>query len=80
MVEVTREQAFKGGAELGDVAVLALDEVPNQQQLSDFFKEGTQAFQALAGIGIPKEDIAKVAANLAEGFLNKLNSTVLKLG
>jgi len=80
LMAVTREQAFKAGAELGDVAVLALDQIPNQQQLSDFFKEGTQAFQALASIGIPKEDVAKVAANLAEGFLNKLNSTVLKLG
>jgi len=80
LMGVTREQAFLGGAELGDVAVLALDQVANSQQLSDFFKEGTQAFQALAAIGIPKEDVAKVATNLAEGFLNKLNTTVMKLG
>ena len=77
---VSREQAFTAGAELADVAVLALDKVPNKEQLAQFFSEGTQAFQALAGIGIPKEEVAKVASNLAEGFLNKLNSTVLKLG
>ena len=76
---ISREQAFKAGAELGDVAVLALDQVSNKDQLSDFFKEGTQAFQAVASIGIPKENIPAVASNLAEGFLNKLNTTVLKL-
>jgi len=73
---VTRESAMKAGRELSDLAALAVDQTPNKEQLGEFVSESFQAVQAVAAIGIPKEHKAAVMTNIAEGFLNGLNTKV----
>ncbi len=76
---ITREQALNAGRELSDLVGLVIDQVPNSQQLGDFFKEGTEASRTIIGIArteIPEGKKPAVGTNIVEGFLNGMNTRV----
>lgn len=76
---VTKETVRNAGGELGEMITLVLDGTPNKEQITEFATKGFAAVQALAAMGIPKENLPKVATNLVESILAKLNETVLAL-
>jgi len=75
----TAEQCLKAGNELGDLVNLLLDEISNKEQITDFAKDGFEAVQALAAVGIPAENKAAVASHVMEGLQHRVNEGALKL-
>jgi predicted Zn-dependent peptidase len=72
---MTREQALNLGNQLGDVALLFLDPVPNKEQITQIISEAVDVAVAGASAGvISEEQRAAAASNIGEGFLQKLNT------
>ena len=72
-MQVTRPQALNAGKEFYDLAHLIVDEIPNDQQYSEFFSEGFQAANAIRATVIPPDKRQAVLSAMTEGFLHENN-------
>lgn len=75
------ERVERAGQELGDLVVLALDDISNRTQIAAFTSEGFEAIKALADAtrGLPADKRKAAASHLLNALHAKVNAVILPL-